>query len=133
MVTSQHLGASERGSADLQGGWNFRAAGAREEHSCGLEVLCATEAQHPSTPPKRYIESSQELAAALARWITDAEVAIERLAAETGERQEQSWGMEDDADQVFLRVHLACEPRQFATRTIEGELASVARRALAAR
>ena len=79
---------------------------------------------------ERYIDNSQELADAIARRIIDVQLAIERLAAETGRRQEQTLAMEDDSRHSLLRVHFVCEPRQFATRTIEGELADVAEQAL---
>jgi hypothetical protein len=83
---------------------------------------------------EHYVEDAQELADTIGRWIEDAQSGIERLAAETGKRQERMIGMEDaETDRVLLRVHLACEPGQFASRTMEGELAEVAAMALGVR
>jgi hypothetical protein len=85
-------------------------------------------------PQDHCVDDLQELADTIAGWIIDAQLSIERLAAETGKRQEQTLAMEDDAtDHAFLRIHFVCEPRQFATRTIEGEFADVAERALGGR
>jgi hypothetical protein len=41
--------------------------------------------------------------------------------------------MDDGSDYIFLSVHFVCEPRQFATRTMEGDLADVAQNALRGR
>ena len=65
-------------------------------------------------------EAEKEIAAHLALWIRSAETAIERLAAETGKAQIQSFGIRDDAGRTLLRIHFTCEPREFAKRTIEG-------------
>jgi hypothetical protein len=83
-------------------------------------------------PEVYYVENDQDFADTIARVIINAQVEIERLASATGKHQERRLGMEDEqTGRTYLRIHFVCEPGQFATRTIEGELADVAERALA--
>lgn len=84
-------------------------------------------------PQERYIGNLQGLGDDVARWILDAQLAVEQLASQTGKRQERTVSLQLDADHCLLRVHFVCEPRQFATRTLEGELADVAKQALGGR
>jgi hypothetical protein len=77
------------------------------------------------------VDDPGELAVRMAGWILNAQTEIERLAAETGKRQERSFGLEaEETGQVLLRVHMTCEPGQFAERTLEGELTAFAEDAL---
>jgi hypothetical protein len=59
--------------------------------------------------------------ARLVGWIRETEAALERLAAESGKRQEKIIGVDDPNDgNNLLRVHLTCDPRQFAEMEITG-------------
>jgi hypothetical protein len=85
---------------------------------------------HDDVPASSF-DTAEELAGMVAHWIRDAECGLERLAAETGKPQRRTFGMEEqDTENVLLLVHLACEPGRFATRSMDGELAEFAARAL---
>jgi hypothetical protein len=70
-------------------------------------------------------ETAEEVAAHLAMWMRHAEMAIERLAADTGKAQARTFGVQDGTGRIRLRVHLTCEPREFAKRTLEGDWAPI--------
>ena len=69
---------------------------------------------------KAFADTTRQIAEHMVRWIRTEEVAIERLAAETGKLQHRTIGMQDDSGRILLRIHFTCEPRQFATKTYEG-------------
>jgi hypothetical protein len=55
------------------------------------------------------------------KWIRDNEGEVERLAAETGQRQQRTIGIAMDSADLLLEVQITCEPRQFATCTTRGD------------
>jgi hypothetical protein len=75
--------------------------------------------------PVKRVDSAEAFIAYTLSWIEENEADLERLAAETGKTQERTIGIRDDTHgRTLLQVRLTCEPREFAKRTVEGELAA---------
>jgi len=72
--------------------------------------------------PHVTIENSEDVVKHILEWIRANETEVKRLAAETGKFQKRTIGIASDPDQTtLLQVHIICEPRQFAKRTLDGE------------
>jgi hypothetical protein len=72
--------------------------------------------------PEIVVDNVGQAFAHLWKWIRVKESEVERLAGESGQRQERTIGvvMQPGKGHV-LRIHITCEPRQFAKSTTTGK------------